>query len=218
MIDNTKERVLPTTAESDKDLANNFLKFFKEKIEKIRAKFPTKEPNNTVILPDPNIRQLSQFSPTTDDELRAIIKAHGMKCSPEDPLPVSILSTYLDILLPVWVDIVNLSLSVGSMASLKSAVILPLIKQLLRSTDIDDYKNYRPVSNLLFISKLIERVVDIRLQENLDVNNLNHDNEYGYKSFHSTEMLHTKVMNNFFLFCCCWTSVQHSTLLTMKSY
>ena len=60
MIGNTKERVLPTTAESNKDLAKKFLKFFKEKIEKIRVKFPTKEPNNTGILPDPNFRHTSR--------------------------------------------------------------------------------------------------------------------------------------------------------------
>ena len=79
---------------------------------------------------NPDIEKLSKFSPTTEEELRRIVTKFGMECSPEDPLPASILSSYLDTLLPVWVDIVNLSLSVGSMASLKSAVILPLIKEL----------------------------------------------------------------------------------------
>ena len=162
LTDNTKENVLPTTEESDEHLANKFLQFFKQKIEKIRAKFPPgKSASKEMLVPNSNIVQLAEFSPTTEEELRTIIKEHGMKCSPEDPLPSSMLSSYLDSLLPVWVEIVNLSLSVGSMSSLKSAVILPLIKELLSTTDIDDLKNYRPVSNLLFISKLIERVVDI---------------------------------------------------------
>ena len=119
-----------------------------------------------------------------------------MKCSPEDPLPMSVLSTYLDTLVPAWVDIVNLSLEVGSMEALKSAVILPLIKGLSSSTDTDDFKNYRPVSNLVFLSKLIERVVDIRLQQHLVKNNLQMDQQYGYKKSHSTEMLLLKVVNN----------------------
>ena len=195
LIDNTKEAVLPT-AESDVDLANKFLLFFKQKIEKIRAKFPSgKTGSEDVSTPNPNIEKLSAFSPTTEEELRMIITKFGMKCSPEDPLPATILSSYLDTLLPVWMDIVNLSMSIGSMASLKSAVILPLIKELTSSTDIDNFKNYRPVSNLLFISKLIERVVDIRLQEHLDRNNLSHGKQYGYKKRHSTEMLLTKVIN-----------------------
>ncbi len=152
LIDNTKESVLPM-ADSDEELANKFLHYFKEKIEKIRSKFPVGQSDVEAERPhNPDIIPLSSFSLSNEEELRAIIKKFGMKCSPEDPLPPAIMSAYLDTLLPVWVEIVNLSLSVGSMASLKSAVILPLIKELTSTTDIDQLKNYRPVSNLLFIS------------------------------------------------------------------
>ena len=68
-------------------------------------------------------------------------------------------------------------------------------------TDIEEYKNYRPVANLVFNSKLIERVVDIRLQEQLDRNNLNTKEQYGYKQNHSTELLLTWVSNNLFEAC-----------------
>ena len=92
-------------------------------------------------------------------------------------------------------EIVNLSLDVGKMDGAKSAVIQPLIKELNSMTNTDEYKNYRPVSNLVFIGKLIERVVDIRLQEHLDKNELNIKEEYGYKRAHSTEMLLVWVTN-----------------------
>ena len=118
-----------------------------------------------------------------------------MKCSPEDPLPSEVLSTHIDTFLPFWVEIVNLSLDIGRMDGVKSAVIQPLIKELNSMTNTDEYKNYRPVSNLVFIGKLIERVVDIRLQEHLDQNNLNITKEYGYKKAHSTEMLLIWVTN-----------------------
>ena len=104
----------------------------------------------------------------------------------------------LDALLPIWVDIVNLSLEVGSVDCLKSAVILPLIKELTSTTDTENLKNYRPISNLVFLSKLIERVVDIRLQQHLERNNLMIDKQYGFKKSHSTEILLLKVMNNLF--------------------
>ena len=87
------------------------------------------------------------------------------------------------------------------MSSLKKAVITPLIKDLSSATDTDELKNYRPISNLPFISKLIERVVDRRLQEHLDHNNLNIENQYGYKQGHSTEMLLLKVMNDLLVAC-----------------
>ena len=53
----------------------------------------------------------------------------------------------------------------------------------------------------MFIGKLIERVVDIRLQEHLDMNNLNVKQEYGYKQAHSTEMLLVWVTNYLFEAC-----------------
>ena len=194
LTDNEKARVLPT-AKSDDELANNFLHFFQQKIEKIRSKFPAPGVKEEVRV-NPNIQQLSTFAPTTEEELRKIITEHGVKCSPEDPLPAEVLTTNLDTFLPFWVEIVNLSLEIGKMDKVKGAVILPLIKELNSMTDTEEYKNYRPVSNLVFIGKLIERVVDIRLQEHLDINNLNIKEEYGYKQSHSTELLLTWVTNN----------------------
>ena len=59
---------------------------------------------------------------------------------------------------PYWLEIFDLSLALGDMESLKSAVILPLIMELNSrvDTDHDNFKNHRPVTNLLFVSKLIE--------------------------------------------------------------
>ena len=194
LTDNEKARVLPT-ASSDKELANTFLDYFQKKIEKIRAKFPPQHIRREACV-NQNIQQLSVFTPTTEEELRGIISNHGIKCSPEDPLPANVLTANIDMFLPFWVEIVNLSLEIGRMDKVKSAVILPLIKELNSMTDTDEYKNYRPVSNLLFIGKLVERVVDIRLQEHLDKNKLNIKEEYGYKQDHSTELLLTWVTNN----------------------
>ena len=188
LTDNKKSSVLPE-AKTDEELANSFLQYFNQKIEKIRAKFPPQVKKEERGRANPGIKLLSTFRPTTEDELRMIITEHGLKCSPEDPLPPEMPSTHVDTLPPFWVEIVNLSLEVGKMDGTKSAVIQPLIKELNSMTNTDDFKNYRPVSNLVFIGKLIERVVDIRLQEHLNVNDLNVKEEYGYKQEHSTEML-----------------------------
>ena len=74
----------------------------------------------------------------------------------------------------------------------------PLIKELTALTDTDNFKNYRPVSNLLFVSKLIERVVDIRLREQLVRNRLSSEKNYGYEKNHSTELLLLKVVNDLY--------------------
>ena len=72
------------------------------------------------------------------------------------------------------------------MEGLKSAVLIPLIKELSSAVDTDNFKNYRPVSNLLFVSKLIERVVQVRLQDHMARNGLTSDKNYAYMKNHCT--------------------------------
>ena len=138
------------------------------------------------------------FKPTNVEEITKIVKPFGIKCSPDDPVPANLLSSDPDMFIPFWVEIVNLSLETGSMSGLKNAVVIPLIKELTSLTDTENFKNYRPVSNLLYVSKLIERVVDIRLREQLVRNNLLTDKNYGYEKNHSTELLLLKVVNDLY--------------------
>jgi len=56
-------------------------------------------------------------------------------------------------------------------------------------------KNYRPVSNLSFLAKLLERVVQKRLQQFLASNNLMPVTQSAYRQYHSTETAVTKVYN-----------------------
>ena len=58
------------------------------------------------------------------------------------------------------------------MERLKSAVILPLLKELGSTIDTNNFKNYHPVSNLVFISKLVDRIVEKRLDQHMTLNNL----------------------------------------------
>ena len=62
-------------------------------------------------------------------------------------------------------------------------------------------KNYRPVSNLLFVGKLVERIVSIRLNQHISTNNLHFSSQFGYKKGHSTETLLLKLMDNLLTAC-----------------
>jgi hypothetical protein len=53
--------------------------------------------------------------------------------------------------------------------------------------DKDVLKNYRPVSNLSFISKILEKVVVSRLECHLQPNSLLDDWQSAYRTGHSTE-------------------------------
>ena len=70
----------------------------------------------------------------------------------------------LEIFVPSITKLVNCSLSEGVVpADFKKAVVTPLIKK--ASLPPDNLKNYRPVSGLCFISKLVERVVASQLND-----------------------------------------------------
>ena len=79
----------------------------------------------------------------------------------------------------------------------KEAVVRPLRKK--TGFDASELKNYRPVSNLPFLSKLLEKVVQVRIQAFFDSNGLMLNMQSAYRRFHSTEIAVTKVVNDLLL-------------------
>ena len=76
------------------------------------------------------------------------MKKYGIKTSVEDPIPAKLLQSVSDISLPVYAELINKSFSEGTMDSVKSSVIDPLLKK--AGLDCDTKKNYRPVNNDVF--------------------------------------------------------------------
>ena len=191
VLDRNQKKILPDYADSIKQLASDFNNFFAEKVEKIRNNIPIA---STPEYSGASSSNLFDFEPTTVSELEEIINESGINCSPSDLLPQELYKDNITSLLHVLVDLVNLSLSSGSMEGVKLADIIPLVKD--ETQDPNILKNYRPVSNLTFLGKLIERVVLKRLNEHLSTNNLNCPEQFAYKKHHSTETLLIKIVND----------------------
>jgi hypothetical protein len=63
----------------------------------------------------------------------------------------------------------------------------PLLKK--AGLDTEEYKNYRPVNNLLFLSKLVERCADEQVDGHMTTNCLHEGSQFAYKLHHNTEMM-----------------------------
>ena len=109
--------------------------------------------------------------------------------------PANLLCDLLPVLAPVITHLVNAALSSGTFPSqLKSAIVMPLLKKL--GSDVEVLKNYRPVSNHLFISKVIERVVASRILDHMRENNLLDPIQSAYRSGYSTETTLLRVQSD----------------------
>ena len=103
----------------------------------------------------------------------------------EDPIPSKVFKSVFNVILAVLMNLINQSLLEGSMEGINWSVLDPLLKKMGLDSEIK--KNYRPVNNLLYMSKITERVVNLRLDEHMDKHCLHEKSQFGYKSHHNTE-------------------------------
>ena len=178
------------------DLANKFVEFFSDKITKIRVDLD----NAALIHQVPEVNRVcpytfNEFSLVNVDEVRKCVVKISSKSCDLDPLPGYVTRNALSTLLPFITKIINTSLQSGQMPSqLKVAKLRPLLKK--PSLDHTQFSNYRPVSNLTFLSKAIEKLVANQLISYINKNNLNESFQSAYKQYHSTETALIRVHND----------------------
>ena len=89
----------------------------------------------------------------------------------------------------------NLSMTTGAFPyQFKRALVTPLLKQ--PSLDVNVLKNYRPVSNLPYISRVTEKVVAARLLQHVQENGMQERMQPVYRAHQSTETVLVKVSND----------------------
>ena len=133
MLHRTPQNHYPSCG-SPKELCDKFAHFFCDKIVTIRHQLDTLSITNAPAFPlidDAIITcELSEFSPTSEDELSGLVKKIAAKSCSLDPVPASLLRYCIDDLLPIIKSVVNLSFNSVSMpSSIKNAVLSPLLKK-----------------------------------------------------------------------------------------
>ena len=183
LLGNTNTVVLPSH-QSETELANIFGSYFLGKIETIRTNLS--KANKDLGDVDPFIavtpfddHPLTAFTAASIDEIRKIIlKALNKSCE-LDPLPTSLLKSCLDSLATVITSRVNTSFKECS---------VPALRVLLYACSGQGrYEKLLACFKPAFVSKVLEKVVENRLENHLTSNHLYERVQTAYRACHSTE-------------------------------
>ena len=104
----------------------------------------------------------AELDPPSIDDVKKILGSIPGKSSSMDALPTALLKSCADVFAPLIARLAALSFCDGQFPSrFKIASVTPLLKK--PGLDSDVPGNFRPISNLNNISKILERTISISL-------------------------------------------------------
>jgi hypothetical protein len=138
---------------------------------------------------------LASFAVLAEESVAEPIMRSPSKQSHMDPLPSWLLKQCVSLLAPFLTRLINLSIVDSAVPEcMKMAIVSPLLKK--STLDPSDISNYRPVSNLSFLSKLLERAISQQLTRYLESESLLPQNQSAYRANHSTETAVLRVFSD----------------------
>ena len=177
-------------------LCDKFAKFLINKITSLKhsVALTLSTMNNIFHAPDPIYlgEPLDSVTDVTVDEVFKLISSMPSKSSSVDFIPTSLIKLCPLVFSEIIANLANLSFSQGIFpAKFKEASVVPLLKK--PSLDPDNPANYRPISNLNNISKMLERLFLSRFYPHVTSSPHFNHLQSAYRKFHSTEsaLLHT---------------------------
>ena len=141
--------------------------------------------------------QLTNFKEVSTENITRYINNEPNKyCSQVDPLPTELIKKNIDILGPIFTNIVNKSISSGSVPqAYKEAVVIPIIKN---KTLEPTFANFKACVQP-FIFKIMDKVVSEQINAFTDSHNLDEPLQSALKKNCSTETVLVKVQNDILL-------------------
>ena len=192
---------------SPSELPNAFAKFFQDKILKIHnsmASIPQTENNFDEETEYLIGSTFDNFSPVTNDEVKSVLHCLNSTNCKLDPIPSALLKKCPSTI-SIITDIINNSLTFSQVPSeFKKAIVIPLLKNC--NLDSNVLANYRPIFHLSFLSKVLEKVVAVQLNEHLLLNDLQDKFQSAYRTGFSTETALIKITDHILQALDCKTS------------
>ena len=176
---------------SKQELADGSTQYFHNKILLIRQCFKDIAPYQPH---DANVPKLKEFAPMLEDGVFKVINSLKSKSCELDIIPTDIFKLLLPTILPLITNIVNTSLCEGLfIRKWKTVVVRPLLKKL--GLELIN-SNFRPVSNLSFLSKVIESCMLLQLNQHCKKYGLQPDYQSAYREHHSCETAILQLSND----------------------
>ena len=180
-------------------LAREFLNFFDDKINRVIVSFGVGEVVRRESLIPINPLRLRCFDCIDLEYLKIIFAKIKLTYCDSDPFPVSEFKNgeNFHLLLMIYVELINLSITTSRFPnSEKLALVKPFLKGIM---DVQSLNSYRPVSNLTFLSKLLENVIHKQLIEFLIRSNMLPDEQSAYREIYSTETALVSIISDLIL-------------------
>jgi hypothetical protein len=187
---NVNESVIKDPA----DMANTFNAHFSSIGQKISNEIPTFRGNPEDLVPNyPPNKPYLEFEEIGPVWITDIVKTLPSKMSPDlDGLSLKFVKRIIFSISTPLAHIFTLSLNSGVFPSkFKESRIVPIFKQ----GDPKNVDNYRPIALVNTLSKILEKIVSIKLTNHLQINKLLYKNQYGFLRGLSTEMNLLNVIN-----------------------
>ncbi|XP_057294693.1 uncharacterized protein LOC130623235 [Hydractinia symbiolongicarpus] len=165
-----------------KRIADNFCPFFSTIGSSLSKKIPS-------------ISNSTWKTPVFVDDVLPILKSiRRSKASGVDDIPSSLVKDAAEELAPPISFLINWSFKVGTFPTAeKTAKVTPLYKS---SGKRNSFDNYRPISVLNVISKVIEKIACHQITDHLENNNLLSSCQYGFRRNRSTQHAVSKLVDH----------------------
>uniref|UniRef100_A0A8P4K1H9 Reverse transcriptase domain-containing protein n=1 Tax=Dicentrarchus labrax TaxID=13489 RepID=A0A8P4K1H9_DICLA len=188
----------PQTAcmEASPAVCENFLHFFIDKVTSIRAQISPSVYDPSISVPCSAV--FDHFEPVTFSFLQEVVGHLKPSGSPNDAVPPRLFKEVFPTVGPSVIAVINSSLTSGVVPeNFKHAVVQPLIKK--PALDPAVLANFRPISKLPLLSKILEKIVHSQLMAFLEEHNILEVFQSGFKTVHSTGSALLRVFNDIFL-------------------
>ena len=169
----------------ESEIAQGFNTFFTDVGKQLKSKLEHTETNPLKIMPEFAGRSLEVLQDTCVNEVKQIVNDMRVVGGGHDKINTRIFKSTFTSIQDEITHLMNICLQQGTFPCiLKKAVIKPMYK----AGDKQLFNNYRPISLLPVVSKLLERLIYKRLDNHLVINNILSEFQFGFRESMGTHM------------------------------